>query len=365
MRGSFKLGKVAGIGVFVHWTFAILIAYIIFNNYRLGYNANQMIWSLIFIISIFGTVFLHELGHALAAKYYGIQTKDITLLPIGGLARLASIPEKPKEELIVALAGPLVNILLALISLAIISFPNVDQYAIELSQGVNAENFMIYFFMVNIWLAVFNLIPAFPMDGGRVLRALLSFKLQRHVATKIAARIGQILAIGFVFAGFYLNPFLVFIGLFIFMGAQGESEITSHRFIISDYKVKDVLMTNFVTLQINDSLRIAINLLLDGQAKDFIVQDGNKIVGTLGRDDLLRGIENYGKDEKISSLLKPITITLSEEQPLEEAYLIMQQNSSGIMPVMHNNQLVGVLDMENILEFIMIKNATEKNEKNK
>ena len=165
MKGSFKLGNVAGIGVFVHWTFAILIAYIIFSNYRLGHNAEQITWAVIFILSIFVTVFLHELGHALAAKRYNIKTKDITLLPIGGLARLESIPENPKEELVVAIAGPAVNIALAIITGLFITIPEIKDLSVELSGGVNASNFFLNFFIVNVWLAVFNLIPAFPLQA--------------------------------------------------------------------------------------------------------------------------------------------------------------------------------------------------------
>ena len=184
---------------------------------------------LVFVLSIFVTVFLHELGHALAAKKYNIKTKDITLLPIGGLARLESIPEKPKEELVVAIAGPAVNIGLAIITGLFITIPDAKDLTIQLSGGINSSNFFLNFFIVNIWLALFNMIPAFPMDGGRVLRALLSMKFERYIATNIAARIGQIFAVGFVFVGFFSNPFLVFIGLIIFLGAQAEAQYTQAK----------------------------------------------------------------------------------------------------------------------------------------
>jgi Zn-dependent protease len=232
MKGSFKLGNIAGIGVFIHWTFSILIVFIIYSNYRAGQNMEQILWSLLFVLSIFATVFLHELGHALAAKRYGIKTTDITLLPIGGLARLERIPEKPTEELVVAIAGPLVNIVLALLTLLFITVPSWGAITEQLTIGVGLHNFFLYFFIVNIWLSLFNLIPAFPMDGGRVLRAILSMGMQRHSATEIAARIGQLLAIGFVFLGFYSNPFLIFIGLFIILGAQGELELTKAGFLL-------------------------------------------------------------------------------------------------------------------------------------
>ena len=168
MKGSFKLAKVAGIDIFIHWTFSLLLLFIIFINYKAEQNVIRILWSVLFIFAIFTTVILHELGHALAAKNFNIKTKDITLLPIGGLARLEKIPEKPVEELIVASAGPLVNIGLAFITGIFITIPETTEQLIrELSDGVNSDNFFLNFFLVNFWLALFNLIPAFRMDGGR------------------------------------------------------------------------------------------------------------------------------------------------------------------------------------------------------
>ena len=212
MKGSLRVGTIAGIGVFIHWTFVLIIFYLNFTSARASHDIQ---WSVLFVLSIFATVLLHELGHALAAKRYGIGTKDITLLPIGGVARLERFPEKPGQELVVAIAGPAVNIVLALITALITSFPDMHEMDEFLAPGVNPDNFLVNFFFVNLWLALFNMIPAFPMDGGRVLRALLSFRLQRHVATRIAALTGQVIAVLFVVGGFFINPFLVLIGIFI------------------------------------------------------------------------------------------------------------------------------------------------------
>ena len=239
MKGYFKLGKIAGIGVFIHWTFSILIAYIIFINHRVRHDTERIGWMVLFVCSICGTVFLHEHGHYLAAKRYGIKTNDITILPIGGLARLEKIPEKPVEELVVALAGPAVNIALAGITALFITMPPANELIIQLTNDVNASNFFLNFFIVNIWLAVFNLLSAFPMDGGRVLRALLAMRMQRHTATTVAARIGQVLALGFIFLGFFGNPFLIFGGLFIILGAQGKAQKTKAEFMMKGILVRD------------------------------------------------------------------------------------------------------------------------------
>ena len=290
MKGSFKLGSIAGIGVFIHWTFAILIAYIIFSDYRAGYHTMQIMWTLIFILSIFVTVFLHELGHALAAKRYHIKTKDITILPIGGLARLERIPENPKEEFIVAIAGPAVNIFLAAITALFTNIPDVNILTAQLSGGVNYNNFFLNFFVVNIFLALFNLIPAFPLDGGRVLRALLATKFERHIATNIAARIGQFLAIGFVFVGFFYNPFLIFIGLFIFIGAQAEVEFTLAKTVLKEFKVSDVLMRNYQTIESSETIKTAVDILLNGQCKNFLVTHNSLAAGTLSRNEIIKAL---------------------------------------------------------------------------
>ena len=357
MKGSFKLGSIAGIGIFIHWSFTLLIAYIVYSNYRAGHNAEQIIWAVIFILSIFVTVFLHELGHALAAKKYNIKTKDITILPIGGLARLERIPEKPKEELIVAIAGPAVNIALALITGLFITLPEIKELTIQLSGGVNQSNFFLNFFIVNIWLAIFNLIPAFPMDGGRVLRAILSMKVERHVATKIAARIGQLLAVGFIFLGFYNNPFLIFIGLFIILGAQGEVEMTKAGFMLRGIFVKDIVMKHYETIDENDIVENAVKQLLNGQCKNFLVTSQNNPVGSLSRDEIIEALSNNGNRATIHAVMNKSPLRLSVQEPIEAAYQKMLGNKNGLAIVYDNQQFVGVLDLENILEFIMIKNA--------
>ncbi|HRC32241.1 MAG TPA: site-2 protease family protein [Bacteroidia bacterium] len=357
MKGSLKLGNIAGIGVFIHWTFTLLIFYIIFSNYRAGQSGQQLMWTLLFIMSIFITVFLHELGHALAAKKYNIKTKDITLLPIGGLARLESIPEKPKEELVVAFAGPAVNIVLAIITGLFITIPNTKDLSVQLSGGINSGNFFLNFFIVNLWLAIFNLIPAFPMDGGRVLRALLSLKYERHIATSKAARIGQFLAIGFVFAGFFLNPFLVFIGLFIFIGAQAEVEYAQAKSMLAGYKVKDVLMKEYNSIDAKETIKTAISMLLNGQSKNFLITENSNSVGTLSRDEIIKALSENGENEIIHNVMNKNLIFLNADSPVEEVYHQAQQHNTTLMPVIENNKLIGVLDTENILEFIMVRDA--------
>jgi len=355
MKGSFKLGKIADIGIFIHWTFSLLILFIVFINYRSGQNATQIVWSVVFIFSIFITVVLHELGHALAAKRYNIITKDITLLPIGGIARLEKIPEKPIEELIVAMAGPLVNIALALITGIFITIPDTsEQLMAQLANGVNANNFFLNFFLVNFWLALFNLIPAFPMDGGRILRALLSFRLERHVATRISARIGQFLALGFILLGFFTSPFLIFIGIFVIIGAQVEADYTESKFMLKGFKVHDVLMKQYPKVDANETVKTAVALVLDSQNKNFLITEQEIPVGTLNRDQIIMALSQKGEEEFIYNIMDRNLIFLDANSLLENVFELIQLNKSKLMLVMENNEVAGALDIENLMEFILI-----------
>lgn len=361
MKGALKIGKIAGIGLFIHWTFLILIAFIIYVNYKAGHNLTQILWSIFFILTIFVTVLLHELGHALAAKRYKLQTTDITLLPIGGLARLEKLPEKPSEELVVALAGPMVNIVIAFITSLFIQIPvNSADLISQLSGGINSSTFFLNFFLVNVWLALFNLIPAFPMDGGRILRAILSYKLQRHIATKIAARIGQFLALGFIFLGMFYNPFLVIIGIFVIIAAQIETNYTDSKQVLKGYKVRDIVMRKFLAIESDETLAAAIKLLLDSQSKDFLITKDGRATGTLNRDEIIAALSQKGENIRLETIMNRELIYLNADSYLEEVFETIYKNKSSLLLVMENQELIGTLDTENLLEFILIKEVKSK-----
>lgn len=357
MKYSLPLGTILGIKVQVHWTFAIILFWIVYVSLRAGANTEQTVWAVIFILSIFGCVVLHEFGHAIAARRYGIKTKDITLLPIGGLARLEKIPEKPKEELVVALAGPLVNVLIFFVLFPFVRMPE-DLETAEQLMFTDGGNFLYKLVAINLWLAIFNMIPAFPMDGGRVLRAALSFNYPRHKATKIASSLGQLLAIGFVFLGFFVNPFLIFIGLFIFLGAQSEASYTQAQFFLKGNYVKNIAMQQFGSLRAEDSVQQAVDLLLNSQDKNFLIFRGEVPVGTLSRDEIIQALSHQKAERPIEEVMNRELLLLQADMPLEEAFTQMQQYKN-LAPIYHNDQLIGALDLENILEFIMVQSAKE------
>lgn len=219
MRWSYRIARVAGIEVRIHVTFLILLAWFGWMFWQEGGMAGA-VQGVGFILLLFLCVLLHEFGHAFAARVYGIRTPDITLLPIGGVARLERMPDKPVQELVVALAGPAVNVVIILVLIFVLAanirmanFAELDRVGGSLAAKL---------LTVNVMLVLFNAIPAFPMDGGRVLRSLLAMKLNYVLATTIAARIGQVLAVGFAVVGIFGAPMLLFIALFVFAGAEQE-----------------------------------------------------------------------------------------------------------------------------------------------
>lgn len=357
MKRALSFPKVAGINIYIHWTFLILIIWIIFSNLRAGLTLVQAGWSVLFILSLFLCVTLHELGHALAAKRYGIITKDITLYPIGGVARLEKMPEKPKQELIVALAGPAVNFLitLALIPVLLNATWNVDENSKVMI--ISSDNFLPMLGVLNVWLAVFNLIPAFPMDGGRVLRALLSMKMDRVKATQIAATIGKALAFCFVIVGFYVNPFLIFIGLFIMLGANSEEQMVKTQALISDLVAKDAMMTNYVSIEKHEPISKAVSLLLDGQASSFMITNNGQPYGVIGGDDIVRGIKEFGEDEPLDKIAQTNLNYVDYNSPLNDVFLEFRKSKTPILLVRQNDHFAGVIDTENLAELIMIHNA--------
>lgn len=367
MKWSLYLGKVSGIRIYIHWTFWILIVWIFLMHYRSGHGLSAGLTGVVFIFAIFGCVVLHELGHALTAKRYNIVTKNITLLPIGGLANMERLPEKPGQELLVAIMGPMVNVVIALLLYLYLRFtgglPTMEELkAIQESEQavLNGGNFLFNLLMVNIVLVVFNLIPAFPMDGGRVLRALLSYGFDRAKATNIAARIGQFLAILFVFAGFYTNFWLVFIGVFIFLGAGGEADYETAKSILSKYKVKDVLMTRFKLLSPQDTLATAVKSLLDGQEQEFLVGEGNTVQGILTRNNIIEGLNEFGNEAHVSRVMRKDFIVLKPDMELKDVLQKMMTNGYTVGPVYDESGLAGVVNSENINELIMVNKALSK-----
>jgi len=352
---SWKLGRVAGIDVYMHGTFLILLAWVGLSHYLERHRLADAGAGIVFILALFAIVVLHELGHALTARHYGIRTRDITLLPIGGVARLERMPDDPKQELLVALAGPAVNVVLAVVLFGVVT-PAAALAAWQDVQWVGGD-FLSKLMWVNVSLALFNLIPAFPMDGGRVLRAFLAMRMEYVRATHIAAQIGQGLALVFGLVGLFSNPFLVFIALFVWMGAAAEASTTLMRSALSGIPVSRVMIPRFETLAPTDTLQRAVGHVLAGFQHDFPVIEAGQVVGVLTRGDLMNGLTQKGPEAPVAAAMNPRFETAAPSDMLEGAVQRLQASGCPALPVLRGRELVGVLTMENVGEFLMIRSA--------
>ncbi len=365
LKWSLYLGKLSGIRLYLHWTFLLLIGWILVGDLgNRGFPEGLM--TVVFILAAFFCVTLHEFGHALTARKYGIRTKNITLLPIGGLANMERMPKQPIREFNVAIAGPLVNVVIAAILYVFLwttkSMPSPEE--LRNIQGVTREFFLFHLFVVNALLALFNLIPAFPMDGGRIFRALLSFKVSRRRATQIASQVGQLLAILFVFVGLFNHFMLVFIGIFIFLGANAENIYESTSSILERYRVKDVLMHHYITLSPYERLEKAVDHLLDGQDTDFLVTEGHAVKGVLSRSDIFEGLGTFGKEGVVMKAMRTDFRSLTPEMDLHQVYQDMSRGSATVHPVFDEEErLIGILNKENIQELLMVREILDKEEK--
>lgn len=355
---SLRLGKFFGIDVFVHWTFWILIVWIFLMHARSANGLSEGLWGVLFILALFGCVVLHEFGHALTAKRFGVKTRDITLYPIGGIASFESMPEQPAHELLISLAGPMVNIVIAaglwIYLRASGQMPDVS--SMNDGQLTNLP-FLFSIMMANSILAVFNLIPAFPMDGGRVFRALLGFAMDKSTATRIAASLGQLLAIVFVFLGFFFNFWLVFIGLFIFLGAGGEAAAEQTKAALTGLTVRDALMHRFTVLRPDSQLKDAVDALLNSQESAFVVEEGGKPVGLLTRTEIVKGLSEGGNEAPVSGFMIKDFFIVSPETQLFDFFQQSSEKGQNVALVMADDKFEGLIDVENVQEKLMIQEA--------
>jgi Zn-dependent protease len=356
MKANLKLGHVSDIKIIVHWTFFFLIAWVVFSELKRGGTTNSVLFNVALVLAVFVCVVLHELGHALTAKRFGINTNKITLLPIGGMASLERIPESPKQELLVTLAGPLVNVVIAIFLYFIVP---VNEFlhlnfteTFETLSSFTLQSFLFYLYVVNIGLVVFNLIPAFPMDGGRILRALLAMKMNRVKATQIASSIGQVIAVIFLLIGLLYNPFLIIIALFIFLGAYGENQIVQHLALLKGHTVEEAMLINITTFSPEDSIDLVVNKIISGTETNFIVLKDKKVKGILYHNDI---IDNSNKNVLVKEVMQTTFKTVNINDDLKNIYTIIFEQKGAFVPVLSQNKFVGVIDAINLNEYILLQ----------
>ncbi len=358
MGWSIKLFTLGGTAVRMHLTFLLLLAWIAAIQYMHG-TAQDAAYGVLFILVLFACVVLHEFGHIWAARRYGIRTPDVTLLPIGGVASMERMPEKPAQEIVVALAGPAVNAVIAIVLIAALGLSlDPSQLSVEGLQS----SFWIQVAVANVILLVFNLIPAFPMDGGRVLRAVLALWLGFGPATKVAARIGQGLAVVFAFLGFMGNPLLILIAIFIFLAAAGESNYVQVRELARGRPATDAMVTSFEALGVMASVDDAAALLPRTTQQVFPVLDGaSRLRGVVTRQTIIDALQGDGGETPVLEIMAGDVPTVPQTAALDGALGLMPRSGARCVGVVDGSgKLVGYITPESIAGLMTIRSSREK-----
>ncbi len=356
MSWSLNIGKVAGTVVRVHLTFLLFLAWIFAASY--AQSGEAAAWdSIVFMVLLFLCVLLHEFGHIFTARAFGVPTPYVTLLPIGGVAQLERIPEEPGQEFLIAIAGPLVNVA---ITILLVLFAGANLQASSAGAIDNTQIAMVdRLAAVNLFIALFNMIPAFPMDGGRVLRAALASRLGYVRATEIAASIGQFTAFALGFIGLLYNPILIFIAIFVYLAASSEAHMVALRAVSRGVPVSHAMMTQFATLTPDAHVEEAVQTLLATSQGEFPVVDGaGKPVGLLGRADIIKAIKTLGPDARVADAMTVDLPTISHRRSLEDAFKLLQGKQLAAVGITDAaGALVGLVSSETIAEMVMLQNA--------
>ncbi len=352
MGWSLTIGRIAGTDIRLHFTFILFLIWIGVSDY-LARGTAAAVDSILFLALVFLCVTLHEFGHILMGRRFGIRTPEVILSPIGGIANMERMPEKPGQELLVAIAGPLVNVVIVILLVAAFGLGLRPMNMADFDGATLAERLLI----VNVTLVLFNLIPAFPMDGGRVLRALLAMNMGLPRATALAARIGQGFAFLFVLLGLFYNPILMLVGVFIYFAAGAEEQSAAFTGFASRLKVRDAMEPSPVTLAAADPLSRAIDTLLSTPQRDFPVLDGARVIGMLDREAMLQGLRDRGPQVPVGEVMREAS-PITADQPLVSAFQAMRgRGAKAEVVVEASGQVAGVLTQENIGEMMMVESA--------
>ncbi len=354
MDKSLQIGVFGGIPLKLHWTFGLLVLFVVYTAINEGVSLTHGLWFGGYVFALFLCVVLHEYGHAFAAKKYGVRTKDIILSPIGGVARLEQLPEKPIQEMIVALAGPAVNVVIAtIVGLGLYFFVDTSIFdsGFDILRIEGATEFFTFLLVLNIMLVLFNLVPAFPMDGGRVLRSGLAMKLGRVKATKIASIVGRILAVGFIIFGLYNALYvLAFIGVFIFTSAAAEYQYAKMSSKFEEFSAADIMRKQFTRLHIGDNYNIPIDLYRRNEESSFLVFDSlGYISGAIPEIYIKEKMKSEeGLNSRVTSMMSSKFASVNQQASLKDVYELMNNNGIAIVAVTEGDDIVGVIDRAGI-----------------
>jgi Zn-dependent protease len=361
MRGSIKISVIKDITVYVHWTFLFLVGWILVTSLIAGFTASHLLWGLLLLLCITASLMLHELGHVLVASRFGIYAKNVIFMPIGGVASIEKFPDNPRQELAVSIAGPIVNLLIAM-SISVFLPDFVPFWSKSSYVGlINSGNFLAHLFIANMFLAIFNLIPAFPMDGGRILRALLGFKFNFIKATSIAAVVSQVAGWILIVLGIAVfNPFIPLAGIFIIFFAGIEEYYLRLKSLVKGIKLGEALMYDYHSLTADMTVDEAANILANKHSRYFIVMDGSRPVGTVNRMEIIKALAEMKYDTQVKQLMKENLKFFDAHTDLEAVIDQMSNDEEKVYPVMENKHFIGVINFQHIIEFLLIHKAQTK-----
>jgi Zn-dependent protease len=352
MKGSLRIARIAGIDVRVHFTFVFIL---MLGAMQFGGTQGMRgaLFGVVSVLSLFFCVTLHELGHSLVAQHFGVRVREILLLPIGGLARLLREPTRPLHELLIALAGPLVNVVIACVLYGVLRSHHVewdDSYWVNALEHPDSNALLSSLFLSNVSLAAFNLLPALPMDGGRVLRAVLSFFLVKRRATIIAATVGQVLALGLAALGVAsnMNLALVLIGAFVFFGATEEKAASRAGEVLSELSAGEVCCGTSDTLSPADVLGDVVDHSLRSAQTTFPVVYGSDLIGLVLREEAMNAAMRLGLRASVAHVIRRDLPVCAASTPLVEVRDRIAETGLPVV-VVDGQRLLGVLSAEDVV----------------
>lgn len=362
MNGSFRLFPIAGIDLKLHWTFPLILIYSAVQ-WMDPHGLQGAAFGVLLTLSLFACVVLHELGHSLVARKFGIPVREIVLLPIGGVALLGRMPRRPVQEFLIAIAGPLVNVVIAIALVGVLGFGKIPLDATQLfssQAGPSVATFLGWLLAANVSLTLFNLIPAFPMDGGRILRALLAMFLDFPRATKIASILGQLIAVAIGFFAIRAgNFFLAILALFVFLGAGRERAAENARVLLSNLELKNAYNKHALTLAPGDSMARVIDYLLTSYQPDFAVVYGGRLLGVVTRDRALGALAAGQGAGYVAGFMQREVFALDSGLSLAEAQERMADAGAMVAAVFEGERYLGLVNVDDLREALQIAAFTQ------
>lgn len=368
MNWSFRVLDVAGIPVRIHGTFFLIL---ILGAYQWGSMTGTLmgaVFGIVLMALLFVCVTLHELGHSLVAKVFGIPVRQIVLLPLGGIAQITKNPEKPLHELLIAVAGPLVNVVIAILLLAALGFSAAPQMLTghgmlpgEVSNAPSLTTLLSWLLMANVSLALFNLIPAFPLDGGRVFRALMAMFIGYPRATRLASASGQFIAIILgIYAVLNSQFLLALVAVFIFFGAGQETAAVEAKTVLNTLRVGDAYNKHALALVVGDRVSRAVDYILTSYQPDFAVLQGSNLIGIVTRDDVLRALATHTGDTFVTEIMVREFLKMEASKSLDETRRAMAERGTRIAAVYDGTNYLGLISMEDIVEAFTVQSFVER-----